>query len=111
MIANRDPNVTCPSHRPDTCHDCEQLSPEPWRRMWKFEPEVRRWHAIADDGRVMARLPKAAHFLTALGYRPGPEGTPAWYRGSLYLEGDAHDLAAVVADVRRGGEALALRRP
>ena len=53
----------------------------------------------------MSRLPRAAHFLTVLSYRPGPDDQPPHYHGPLYAEGDG-DLPDVLRDMRRCVEVL-----
>jgi hypothetical protein len=94
------------AHEPRACRQCEMMTPEAWRRHWKLERPKRPWHAITDGPDLMARLPRSAHFLTILAYRPGPDGLPAAYQGPLYWEGDADDPAAVLDDMRRCVECL-----
>ncbi|MBI3328491.1 MAG: hypothetical protein HYZ81_17535 [Nitrospinae bacterium] len=49
----------------------------------------------------MARLPRQAHFVTVLSYRPNDPGMPAEYRGPLYFEFDGPDSAQACEDLRR----------
>jgi hypothetical protein len=70
------------------------------------ERKAAAWHAIADSPNLMARLSRQAHFVTILAYRPPADGSPAYYRGPLYWEGDAHDPADVQKDMQRCIELL-----
>jgi hypothetical protein len=101
-----DISISHPRHDPLVCPQCEQVSPNIWRRHWKTEPPRRFWHVIADGPDLMARLPKSAHFLTILAYLPGPDDQPSHYRGAFYMEGDADDPADVQKDMRRYVEIL-----
>ena len=94
------PDHTLP-HDPTSCRLCERILPETYRRHWKHGPKAGAWHLIADGPDLMARLARQAHFVTILSYRPGPEDSPANYRGPLYGDGDAADPAQAFADLRR----------
>src|SRR5882724_3556238 len=97
---------------PDHLHDaarcpcCELVLPDVYRRRWKHQAKVGAWHLIADGPELTARLPGIAHFLTILGYRLGPAGSPAHYSRPLYWEFDADDPVHALEDLRRVVERL-----
>ena len=93
-------------HDHTSCALCGKVPPVEFRRHWKVERKAAAWHAIADSPNLMARLSRQAHFVTILAYRPPAEGSPAYYRGPLYWEGDAHDPADVQKDMQRCIELL-----
>jgi hypothetical protein len=101
-------NISHVRHDSQTCPRCEPVAPDGWRRHWKEEPQHRAWHVISDSPDLLARLPKSAHFVTILTYRPGADDLPSSYRGPLYFEGDADDPREVLRDIRRGIEVLCL---
>jgi Primase C terminal 1 (PriCT-1) len=49
----------------------------------------------------MARLPRSAHFVTVLAYRPGRDGSPTHYTGPFHFEFDAAHAADALNDLRR----------
>jgi hypothetical protein len=83
-----------------SCHFCEVVPADAYRRHWKHQPKAGRWHIIADGPDLMQRLARQAHFMTVLAYRPSTKGGPAHYRGPLYWEGDAQEPADVLKDMR-----------
>jgi putative DNA primase/helicase len=100
MIDNR------PQHACASCHLCEAVPPDGFRRCWKREAKAGYWHTIADGPELMGRLPRQAHFLTMLASRPGPDDSPTHYRGPLYGEFDAEAPAQAFDDLRRCLELL-----
>lgn len=88
-------------HDVGSCRLCQKVPAEIFRRHWKHEPKAGYWHIIADGPDLMARLPRSAHFLTILAYRPGQDGSPAQYTGPLYFEFDAAHAADALNDLRR----------
>jgi Primase C terminal 1 (PriCT-1) len=95
-----------PKHDTATCRLCEEIPADVFRRHWQHEPKAGYWHVIGDGPDLMARLPRQAHFVTILSYRPGPDGAPAHYHGPLYGEYDADDPSQAFADLRRCLELL-----
>src|SRR5438093_3375331 len=95
-----------PPHACTSCRLCEAISLDTYRRHWKVEDKARAWHVIADGPHLMGRLPRQAHFATILAYRPDPDGTPGWYRGPLYWEFDASNVAHALEDLRQTLELL-----
>jgi hypothetical protein len=93
-------------HDNASCRFCEEIPADAYRRPWKHEPKVGRWHIIADGPDLMQRLARQAHFVTVLAYHSSANGGPAHYRGPLYWEGDAQDPADVLKDMRRCIELL-----
>jgi putative DNA primase/helicase len=87
-------------HDHTSCPLCEPGPLEGFCRHWKVERKVGAWHIMAEGPDLMQRLVQQAHFVTVLAYRPAAEGGPAHYRGPLYWEGDAHDPADVLKDMR-----------
>jgi hypothetical protein len=96
------------SHDGDSCHLCESVSAEAYRRHWKHEAKAGSWHVIGDGPDLMARLPRQAHFTTALSYQLGSGGAPTRYYGSLYWEFDATERTHALEDLRRIIELLAV---
>jgi hypothetical protein len=94
------------SHDVASCRFCEQVPAEVSRRHWKHERKTGYWHVIADGPDLMARLPRQAHFVTVLAYRPASDGSPVHYCGPFYGEFDAEDPAQALADLRRCVELL-----
>lgn len=93
--------LTHDKHNPATCQHCETVPPDQYRRLWKAEEKRRCWHVIADGPDLMGRLPRQAHFVTILSYRPGLDGSPAHYHGPLYCEFDASDPSQAFEELRR----------
>jgi hypothetical protein len=90
-----------PNHDQTTCRLCEEVPAELPRRHWKHEAKAGSWHTIADGPDLMARLPRPAHFITVLAYRPEQAGSPRHYTGPLYFEFDAARAADALNDLRR----------
>jgi Primase C terminal 1 (PriCT-1) len=90
-----------PSHDVAKCRLCQEVPAELFRRHWKHEPKAGYWHVIADGPGLMASLPRQAHFLTILAYRPGQDGWTSHYTGPLYFEFDAANAADALHDLRR----------
>jgi hypothetical protein len=88
-------------HDPNTCGCCKIVPAHQYRRYWKEERKVSYWHSIAEGPDLPERLPREAHFLTILGYQLDPSGHPGRYRGALYFEFDATDLAQALHDAHR----------
>lgn len=90
-----------PNHEMATCRLCEEVPAKLSCRHWKHEPKAGYWRVIADGPDLMARVPRPAHFITVLAYRPGPDGSPTHYTGPLYFEVDAAHSADAPNDLRR----------
>jgi hypothetical protein len=75
-------------HEHASCPLCEPGPLAGFCRHWKVERKVGAWHIMADGPDLMQRIPRQAHFVTILAYRPSSKGGPAHYRGPLYWEGD-----------------------
>lgn len=88
-------------HDTASCRLCEEVPAEVFRRHWKHEPKAGYWHVIADGPDLMARVPRPAHFITVLAYRPGRDGSPRHYTGPLYFEFDAAHVVDALNDLRR----------
>jgi hypothetical protein len=69
-------------HDPASCRLCEDVPPAAPRRHWKHAPKARAWRVIADGPDLMEGVPRMAHFITVLAYRPGPDDA-RHYHGPL----------------------------
>ena len=94
------------NHEPTSCYLCEPVPAESYRRHWKHEAKTGYWHVIADGPELMARLPRQAHFVTVLSYRPTAEGLPGHYRGALFFEFDGEQPAQAFVELRQCLELL-----
>jgi hypothetical protein len=88
-------------HDSSACPLCDDVPFDAYRRHWKHEAKASVWHLIADVPTLMARLARQAHFVTILSYRPGSDGSTAYYRGPMYGEFDADDPDQAFTELRR----------
>jgi Primase C terminal 1 (PriCT-1) len=88
-------------HEIATCRLCQEVPAELPRRHWKHEAKAGYWHIVCDGPNLLARLPRAAHFITVLAYRPGRDSSPTHYTGPMYCEFDASHSADALNDLRR----------
>jgi len=54
----------------------------------RWSGKVGAWHIMADGPDLMQRIPRQAHFVTILAYRPSSKGAQRTIEGPLYWEGD-----------------------